>query len=151
MRLRLKTEFRQLRINCFLSIIFFCYPKESFLLEQRYYPIDFGYPNSESRVLEFEIPSGFTITQKPADFSITAHNGFASYNYKSEIINGKIIVTQVFSILKPEVPVAEYNQVRDLYSKKIDKESELFAGKKQLTIILNMRRSILIIVQLASP
>ena len=134
------TEFHEIKIRngvqkandkiLFNPSLSFVTRKNPFYLEERTYPIDFAYPNSVSNVIEFEIPEGYSITQKPADFSVSALNGFASYSYKSEIIKNKIIVTEVFSILKPEVPVKEYKQVRDLFSMKINKESELFVLEK---------------------
>jgi hypothetical protein len=104
--------------------------KNPFYLDTRTYPIDFAYPYSVNNVIELEIPEGYSVSQKPADFTVTSPNGFASYSYKSKLDNNKLIVTQIFSLIKPQVPATEYKQVKDLFAMKINKEAELFVFEK---------------------
>ena len=118
-----------LLINPFLSLVA---EKNVFYRETRDFPIDFGVPIESQDIITLEIPSGFSVIEKPDNVTLGLGNGDGLYEFKCSYNSNKIIISSQLKINKTVFKPAEYLLVQDFYSKILNKQSELIMLKKNL-------------------
>ncbi|MEM7556819.1 MAG: DUF3857 domain-containing protein [Cyanobacteria bacterium P01_A01_bin.84] len=109
----------------FSPLLFNTLSENPFKLDQRNYPIDFAYPSQERYIANITVPSGYELTSKPEDVSLAMENNMGSFVYK--IIdqgNNKLQVMADLKINLPVIPAQQYEGIKQLFKKMVEKETE---------------------------
>lgn len=109
----------------FVSPLFFLTTKENtFKLEEREYPIDFGYPLNNKYRISVTIPEGYIVESLPKSKIITLPENLGTYKYN--ITNkGKIIQLVVDSEIRESIIAPKYYAfVKEYFKQLIEKENE---------------------------
>lgn len=102
-----------------------------FKLKKRTYPINFGYPWQERHTIQVKAPAGYVPDELPKDLAIgTSDKGIVlivSYTMSSE---GAVLVSCVININKTLFLPEEYEEVKELFNKIVEKQAEMISFKK---------------------
>lgn len=101
-----------------------------FKLEERKFPIDFGYPRSINYVLVLKCPDDWQVDQMPQNQRLILPDKKAEFTY-SVLVNEQVI--QVMSDLKINKPLynqTEYLELKNWYSLVVKKHTEQIVLKK---------------------
>jgi hypothetical protein len=102
-----------------------------FRMDERKYPVDFGYNIEKSITTHIEIPDNFEISELPASVNIKLENNAASLNYIVSHSANAISVKSVFSINKSLFLPEEYGELKEFYNQVIKKHSEPIILKRK--------------------
>ncbi|RLD23952.1 MAG: hypothetical protein DRI71_04020 [Bacteroidetes bacterium] len=102
-----------------------------FKVEKREYPVDYGFPLSNSFSFNFTLPEGYEIEETPesVSFSLAGKSGSFSYDIKKEGATSFKLVAE-FSIDKTMFAQTEYAELKEFYHKVVQKCSEQVVIKK---------------------
>lgn len=99
---------------------------------ERKYPVEMPYRISQQYTVSIQVPDGYRIEELPAPFSIKVNGkGDAGFEYTATSENGKINIQYSLDIAKTIFKPAEYNALRDFFSKVAAKLEEQVVFKKQ--------------------
>lgn len=101
-----------------------------FFSSERKTPIDFGCPREETNVINITIPDGYSVLEKPSDYSVMLPGNGGRYITSVKILNNKIMVTTRLIISQTDYTPDDYEALRELYSIIIKKQSELVILQK---------------------
>lgn len=101
-----------------------------FKIDDRKYPVDFGYPIDSKTIFTYEIPSGWIIESLPTALSIKLPNNAGKYIYNIQQVGGKIILSQSFAITNPFFLPAGYATLKEFFKQMVDKQQEQIVFKK---------------------
>ncbi|MCF6214077.1 MAG: DUF3857 domain-containing protein [Flavobacteriaceae bacterium] len=105
--------------------------KNPFTLEDRDYPVDFGYPRTKNYRFIFDVPEGYIISSVPKNITLSLPYNAANLVSKSTINNQKITIDFKLSINKTSFPPKEYNELKDFYKNLINLYSDVIILKKK--------------------
>ncbi len=101
-----------------------------FKIEDRKYPIDFGYARDKSIVVNYTIPEGYSIISLPVSTSMKLPGNSASYICKSTVTEGKLSILFKLNFNKSIYMQSEYADLREFYNQVIAKQAEPIVLKK---------------------
>ncbi len=106
--------------------------KNPFQLNERTYPVDFGYPRSFIYILTLVIPDGYRINALPKNRAFRLPNGGGSFLFSLEVKENKIKMISRFKINKSYFNPSEYSSLKKFYAQVIDTQNSLITlSKKQ--------------------
>ena len=98
---------------------------------KRKLPVQINYPIYEIDSLEYEIPSGYTVTQKPPDMKTITEFGW--FKSESVIKDSKVQVYKSFLLYSGKYPLEKYSAFHEFLTKAIELEnSNIVVGSKKL-------------------
>ncbi len=95
-----------------------------FKLEERTYPVDFGYSFKNTYMLNIEIPEGFNVISVPKPLIVRLPDNLGTFKYTIQKKPNGIGVLVNFEINKAIIPVNMYPMLREFYKQAIGKEAE---------------------------
>jgi hypothetical protein len=109
----------------YFSPLFFLRTSENpFKLEQREYPVDFGYPSSTTYRVIINIPEGYQIESTPEPAVIALPDNLGEFNYNVSG-NGKAIQAVISTKINSSIITPlYYDALREYFNKFIEKEAE---------------------------
>ena len=106
----------------YFSPILFIGDKENpFKLEERNYPIEYGYPTKKRAIFNIEIPEGYTIESLPENANFGISDNAVTLKYNISIQGNKINLMVEFSINQVFIPVDQYKNLKGYYQLLIEK------------------------------
>jgi len=114
----------------FKPLLFLSETKNPFKLETRDYPIDFGMPNDNRKVVSITIPGGYAIESMPESFAIGLPDNLGVYKFSVTNTGNKINVISLFKINTSIIPTTYYPQIKEFYKQMIAKNLEQIVLKK---------------------
>lgn len=114
----------------FKPLFFMAETENPFKLENREYPIDFGMPNSNKKIVSVSIPEGYAVESIPKSFAIGLPDNLGVYKFSVSQAGNKISIISLFKINSTIIPVSYYPQLREFYKQMIAKNSEQVVLKK---------------------
>nr|WP_321452836.1 hypothetical protein [uncultured Carboxylicivirga sp.] len=108
-------------INPFL---FEAVDENPFKMEERQYPVDFGYLRDKMLITKITIPDDYEISEIPEPVKIVMPDKSASALINYKVLGNTINVTYMFKIGKPQYLMDEYTYLKSLYSIIIEKHAE---------------------------
>lgn len=96
------------------------FTKNPFLLQQRTYPIEFGYPSSYIYTMQIDPGDLYELKEVPEVTTLKIPNGEGSLVYNVTPQNGKIIVYLKIDFRKGTYPSNYYNALKELMSKVVN-------------------------------
>lgn len=104
--------------------------KNPFRLEERKYPVDYGYLLNETYIFNFEIPEGYTVDEMPANMQIVLPDNSASFSYQVSVFMNKIQVQTKFQINKTTFVNSDYQGLKEFYDMVVNKHAEQIVLKE---------------------
>lgn len=101
-----------------------------FKIEDRKYPVDYGYLMDETYILNMEIPDGYEVDDLPEDMRLSMPDNSAAFTYQLTVMGKKIQVMSKFQINKTLFPYTDYQFLKSFYDEVVKKHSEQIVLKK---------------------
>ncbi|MBN1197946.1 MAG: DUF3857 domain-containing protein [Bacteroidales bacterium] len=102
-----------------------------FKKEKRDYPVDFGAPIKDAYSFTYEIPEGYQVESLPGPIAIALPEKAGTFRFSASIIgNNKIVVNSLLDIKKTLFVPSEYDKLRELFARIVEKHSEQIVLKK---------------------
>ena len=102
-----------------------------FKLEERNYPVDFGYSFNKNYSINITIPDNYTILQLPKDKAIALPDKGGSFIHKTLKQNNKITIYSRININRRIFSKDEYFNLKEFYKQIINTEKSLITLKKK--------------------
>jgi len=104
--------------------------KNPFKLNQRSYPIDFGYPRTFQYVLKLNIPEHYKIKSLPENKAFKLPNNGGNYIFSIDQKENEIKVLYKFSIIRSYFIPEEYPYLKEFYKQIIKTQNSLITLEK---------------------
>jgi len=104
--------------------------KNPFQLNERTYPVDFGYPRSFIYILTLVIPDAYKINALPKNRAFRLPNGGGSFLFSLEVKENKIKMISRFKIDKSYFDPSEYSTLKKFYAQVIHTQNSLITLEK---------------------
>lgn len=101
-----------------------------FKLEERHYPVDFGYPRSFKFMLSMELPSDLEIESLPQNKSISLPENKGSFKYTIQVNNSKVSLIFSYSLNKAYFYNYEYEGLKEIFKQMILSQNEPIVLRK---------------------
>lgn len=101
-----------------------------FKLENRKYPVDYGYNIDESYIISLQIPEGYEIDELPKPFSMSLPENGGKFTYNCAVNGSNVQVIRKFQINRALFTEATYTVLKEFYAKMVEKEAGLIVFKK---------------------
>ncbi len=124
----------QLAENEIISInplLFAAMKTNSFKQETRKLPVEFSYPYETRVNLNLNIPEGYIVDEMPESVKYTYEDNLASFSYLVRQTDNTLQLTYRFNLNTCIVPAANYEHLRDFWSKMFAKNNEFITLKKK--------------------
>jgi len=95
-----------------------------FKLEERNYPVDFGYAWEERLMVNVTIPEGYKIESMPEPIAINLPNNQGSFKYNLSNSEKEIKIMVNIDISTSMIQVQEYGALKEFYKLLVEKETE---------------------------
>jgi len=105
--------------------------KNPFKLEERHFPVDFGYSWSKSHNIKIKIPEGYIVTKMPKSKKISLPNKGGSTFLSIKQQNNQISIYAKTFLSKAIYTNKEYHYLKEFYNKIIQMQDCLIELKKQ--------------------
>lgn len=104
-----------------------------FVASKREYPIFYNHKVNIRKILNFEIPEGYTVESIPEKLVIKSFNNTIQYTYDPKLIGNRININLIFKISNDIVLPEEYTAIVNVYNEIINKQLEQIVLKKNKT------------------
>ncbi len=101
-----------------------------FKLDERKYPVDYGYPYDEKVIMQYKIPEGYEIIEKPENTAISLPGRTAQFQYQISVAGNIIQVISIFKINNTVFQFDSYKSLKNFYDLVIKKQNEKIIFKK---------------------
>jgi hypothetical protein len=98
--------------------------KNVFKLEERKFPVDFGYPIDENYIMKLEIPEGYAVEDFPENITISLPNGGGKFIYNVSQVANTIQVMSRYTINQTIFVSEEYPILREFFQQIIEKHAQ---------------------------
>jgi len=115
----------------YVSPMFFLQTKENiFKLEDREFPVDFGYPIKNIFRININFPEGYEVESNPEPLALALPDNLGSFKYKivTSATSAQLIITTEVS--EPIISALYYSTLKEYYKQLIEKENEKIVLKK---------------------
>lgn len=101
-----------------------------FKLEDRKFPVDFGYPTEENYRFNLEFPAGYQLDKLPKSEKINMADESASFTFLTATEGNTVQVTSKISIKKAFYTAEEYKGLQEFFKNIVRKQAEQIVLKK---------------------
>ena len=109
------------------------YSENPFKKETREYPIEFDYLINFVQIIDFIVPEGYTVEELPKGERMVLNDNDMSLTYRVVQSGNQVRLHYQYQLKKIQFLPAEYENLRDFFSKLIAKNSEQIVLKKTLS------------------
>ena len=102
-----------------------------FKLEERQFPIDFGYPLAYKYIIQIKVPEGYILESKPKPIILKIPDGLGEFKYIPNFLGENISLSVSFEIKKALVSADKYLFLKEFFNQMIAKENEQIVLTKQ--------------------
>jgi hypothetical protein len=108
------------------------YEENPFKLQERSYPVDIPYPNSNQIIVNIEIPEGYVVDELPEPTRMSLEKKGASFNYRVSKVNDQMIqIISKLTINQLKFSPQEYQALRGFFDLVVEKQSEQVVLRKK--------------------
>ncbi|MDX8340266.1 DUF3857 domain-containing protein [Draconibacterium sp. IB214405] len=102
-----------------------------FKMEERKYPVDFGFKFKENEMVIFNLPDGYAVEELPETFNAILPESKATYLFSVQKIGDKQVqVVSNLAINQPVFQAEDYVALKELFNHIIEKQSQQIILKK---------------------
>jgi len=103
------------------------------MAEQRIYPLDFLYPEQALITLVVNLPEGWEIEERPENVAFTIPDRTAIFRFSGSKLGGMLQIQSQYQRLSPYYEAAEYEALRQIFTKINNRHTSPIVLKKQAT------------------
>ncbi len=108
----------------FSPLLFLTTKENPFKLEERQYPVDYGFPLKDRYIVTIGIPEGYKVESIPESSAIAFGENMGAFRYTVSQNGNKVQVSMEFSINESLIGAQEYPNLKKFYELLIEKEKE---------------------------
>jgi hypothetical protein len=108
----------------FSPMLYLVIKENPFKLEERMYPIDYGYPVKDRYLITIAIPEGYQVESMPESIQFGLEENMGSFRYSASNMTDKIQLSVEFAINEPLMAATSYTSLKKFYQLVIEKENE---------------------------
>ncbi len=108
------------------------WPSNPFKLEERKFPVDFTYPHIYKDIINYTLPEGYVLDEKPADLILSLPDGKTKFIYRMRVEGNTLQITSTLDIGKNLYSYDEYVSLKEFFSKVVSKQAEKVVLKKSI-------------------
>lgn len=106
------------------------YSENPFKLEKRVYPINFGYSWTTRYTAQIECPEGYVVEELPKNIAVATSDKGAIVQVSYAQNANTVTVLYTVTIKKPVFVSSDYDEIKAIYNKIVEKQSEMIVFKK---------------------
>jgi hypothetical protein len=95
-----------------------------FKLDERKYPVDYGFTRKDRYLIGITIPEGYAVESMPENTNFAMEQGIGSFKYIISNSGNKIQLSVEIAINEAVIPAENYGSLKKFYELLIDKENE---------------------------
>lgn len=115
----------------YLSPLLFDRTKENpFKLEERKFPVDFGYPTEENYRITIDFPTAYQLDKMPKNEKIVLPDESASFTFMTATEANKLLLSSKITFKKAFYTPEEYQDLKELFKNIVRKQAEQIVFKK---------------------
>ena len=95
-----------------------------FKLDNREYPVDFGFPKSNKITVNFKIPEGYQVTSVPENMAIGLPDGLGTFKYAIKQQGNQLQFSSSTDINASIIPPNYYAALKAFFDQIVVKQSE---------------------------
>ena len=96
------------------------FKKNPFTLEERHFPIDFGYPRNYRYQIILKLPEGYAVKELPESKVINLGEDMATLKFYNNMVNNEISVAFDFQLNATHIPKEDYTSVKNIFKDVVD-------------------------------
>jgi hypothetical protein len=108
------------------------WPSNPFKLEDRKFPVDFIYPYIYKDIINYTIPEGYVLDEKPADLVMALPDGKTKFTYRMRMEGNTLQISSTLDIGKSLYTNDEYVSLKEFFAKMVSKQAEKVVLKKSI-------------------
>lgn len=108
----------------FSPTLFLTVKENPFKLEERNYPIDFGYPWTEKLIINVKVPEGYGIESMPEPVSASLPNDMGFFKFIISDANNEIKLMVTTELKTSIIGIQDYTSLKEFYRLLVEKETE---------------------------
>jgi len=108
----------------FSPTLFLTTKENPFKLEERNYPIDFGYPWTEKLIISVKIPDGYKIESTPEPLAASLPNDIGAFKYIISNDDKEIKIMVSTEMKTSVIGIQDYAALKEFYRILVEKETE---------------------------
>lgn len=105
-------------------LLFFRTENNPFKIDERKYPIDYGYAFIENYIVNIVIPEGFSVTSLPKNTSVKLPEDLGTFSYRAMASGNTIQLRIKKEITKPFIGIKSYPLIKEFMNQLVKKENE---------------------------
>jgi len=113
-----------------MPLLFEQIKENPFKISERKYPIDYGYAREKTIIVNYAIPSGYSVFSLPTNIALRLPDNTAFFSCKSSISDNEISIVYKIALNSSLVLPNQYADLREFYNQIIAKEAEPIVLKK---------------------
>jgi hypothetical protein len=114
----------------FMPLLFERTKENPFKLEDRKFPVDFGYATEEIYRLTIDLPKNYQLDKAPKNEKVILPDESASFSFIFAAEGNQMMITSKITVKKPVYTNEEYTYLRELFKNIVRKQSEQIVLKK---------------------
>jgi len=95
-----------------------------FKLEQREFPVDFGFPWEDRYIVNTNIPEGYKVESLPESKVISLPDNLGRFKYTIQAAGSKIKLNSTLEFNSSIIPPQYYDTLKEFYRQLVEKETE---------------------------
>jgi transglutaminase-like putative cysteine protease len=95
-----------------------------FKLDERKYPVDYGFIRKDRYLISINIPDGYAVESMPENTNFAMEQGIGNFKYVISNSGNKIQLSVEVAINEAVIPAENYGSLKKFYELLIDKENE---------------------------
>ena len=115
----------------FSPLLCFAETENPFKLEDRKYPIDYGFKVSDTYSMRFKVPDGYLIEELPEKAVVNLPDNAGKFTFHVANTGNEIMINSKFDIKKALFTHENYASLKEFYNLMIDKHAEQVVLKKK--------------------
>ena len=108
----------------FNPMFFEAMEENPFKLEERLYPVEYAYKKEITYMLNFTIPQGYKLEEKPENEVVSLPDNAAKFTYRISVMGNRIQVMSKYSVNKLIYTSEDYGFLKEFFNHIVTKHSE---------------------------
>jgi hypothetical protein len=105
-------------------LLFFTMETNPFKVEERKYPVDFGFPRKDKNTVTIQIPEGYKVESLPSVLAIGLPDGLGVFKYQVKQVGNKIKVISLMQFNEGVIVPKYYQQLKEFFKQIVEKQTE---------------------------
>lgn len=114
----------------FTPLLFERTKENPFKLEERKFPVDFGFPSEEVFRLTIELPKDYQLDKMPKNEKVILPDETAAFTFMFAAEDNRIMLNSKITVRKPVFTAEEYFDLKELFKNIVRKQAEQIVLKK---------------------